>query len=648
MNFNGAVNNSKVGYRNRYPKITKTQFINREDRRTANVLAYVDGQAQVGHYVAETTCPSVSATINGINSLKSAVTQYNTLLDSNFKFSEQTLKTITKSRDDCVVDLSHLRSAMQTCINLKENPGIISLVSSIISNGAPQRALEKESGADDKFKEKILACRRTDTCNLKRFDDMIGGNVYKNHFQQGIVNRLVYTDFKRASKGISDGILLYGPPGTGKTTIAEAVAQLLSQYNVVFYNVNASTITGSYQSESSKCLSILFELARKDAQGGKVPVVIFIDEIDGLFSKEISSKNKDSGEVLSTFNSIFGSSSTYNNDGIIFIAGTNFPKKINDAIISRCTDKLLVGNLSMSETREYVQRYLKKLGSARFDLRVNPTTDFQTNFNVPVEGSDPASVFRSTIAGSDINKMANDLSNQHYSARDLRNIFHQIDGICMQNAVVFASSSHGEFPDASKRKILPYAPYQWWIREQTKYEHYMKGADGTCHKKVEDGPIAYIPLRCLESEELEPENLPKNISDYVKYQVNSNTAIFGRYPTFDAENYRLVLTKRTKGLLNFEKSTEQYTYTVIAMSDDKGVIHAHDEVEIFLPENLGMTQFTYATFEEALKKVKPVAVENLDELEEFTANGGLNLKENIFPGPNRNKEFVQFDDEEEY
>ncbi len=120
--------------------------------------------------------------------------------------------------------------------------------------------------------------------------------------------------------------LLYGPPGTGKSLLASAIA---GSHDYTFFNVKLSQALSKYYGESGKIITELFEAARAQA-----PSIIFFDEIDAITLSRSGDMDESSRRVLSTLLtelSGFGA----DNEDILFLAATNAPWDIDQAILSR-------------------------------------------------------------------------------------------------------------------------------------------------------------------------------------------------------------------------------------------------------------------------------------------------------------------------
>ncbi|KAJ2779375.1 hypothetical protein H4R18_004043 [Coemansia javaensis] len=160
------------------------------------------------------------------------------------------------------------------------------------------------------------------------------------YFSKGVLRRY----------GVS-GILLFGPPGTGKTMLAKAVAK---ESGSVVLNIRASDVYDKYVGEGEKLAEAVFTLARKLA-----PCVIFIDEVDALFSARSSGEpNKFRRDIMNQIMSEWDGINTARKAGakasgsargqqqqppqVMVMAATNRPFDLDDAILRRLPRRILV------------------------------------------------------------------------------------------------------------------------------------------------------------------------------------------------------------------------------------------------------------------------------------------------------------------
>ena len=141
---------------------------------------------------------------------------------------------------------------------------------------------------------------------------------------------------------ISGSMLLYGPPGTGKSYFAKAIATYLqSGRNVAFMAVQASDISGQFQGQAIQKIEALFQVAATIA-----PTVIFIDEIDSLFSnKQIGSRLQDEISKLSK--------------NVYLIGATNVPNTLKSNAWNAFQKKVYIG-LPAERARERLLRTVLK------------------------------------------------------------------------------------------------------------------------------------------------------------------------------------------------------------------------------------------------------------------------------------------------
>lgn len=149
------------------------------------------------------------------------------------------------------------------------------------------------------------------------------------------------------------GILLIGPPGTGKTMVCKAAAAALPELPFLYVR--------DFQRDMEQdrdVIEMIFERARKLA-----PCILAFEDIDGLV-------NEANRTVF--LNELDG---FHNNEGLLIIASSNHPGKIDEALLKRPSRFDRVFHLGLPgrvERREYCLRVLQ--GSAlaeRLDAGLN-------------------------------------------------------------------------------------------------------------------------------------------------------------------------------------------------------------------------------------------------------------------------------------
>ena len=122
------------------------------------------------------------------------------------------------------------------------------------------------------------------------------------------------------------GILLYGPPGTGKTLLAKAVA---NETNATFIKIVASEFVNKYLGEGSRIVRDVFDMAKE-----KSPAIIFIDEIDAIGTKRVSSSEGADREVQRTLMQLLAELDGFESRGDVGIIGaTNRPDILDEALL---------------------------------------------------------------------------------------------------------------------------------------------------------------------------------------------------------------------------------------------------------------------------------------------------------------------------
>ena len=173
------------------------------------------------------------------------------------------------------------------------------------------------------------------------WDTVIGHNEAKQSLDECVTFPKRFPNIFESLKGSRmfsnsvNSILLFGPPGTGKTMLAKAVA---SKFDTTFFNVRCSSLASKWRGESEKLIRVLFTMARHNA-----PATIFMDEADALLGErgaaaEHEASRRCKAELLVQLDGL----ETEREGNILFLASTNLPWAIDQAIMRRFSKKILV------------------------------------------------------------------------------------------------------------------------------------------------------------------------------------------------------------------------------------------------------------------------------------------------------------------
>lgn len=159
-----------------------------------------------------------------------------------------------------------------------------------------------------------------------KFSDVAGMTEEKEELMFAIKSLQNKDSFLEKGVKPIKGILLEGPPGVGKTLLAKAVA---GEAGVNFLSYSGADFVELFVGMGARRIRTMYETAEK-----LKPCVVFIDEIDALGRKRLSSGGSGNQEADQTLVALLERMDGMNTtSGILFIAATNRVDALDSALL---------------------------------------------------------------------------------------------------------------------------------------------------------------------------------------------------------------------------------------------------------------------------------------------------------------------------
>ena len=208
-------------------------------------------------------------------------------------------------------------------------------------------------------------------------DDVVGMDELKEEVRKVILDNIGWEKLEKKYKlPTLKSYMFYGPFGTGKTYFVEGLAKELMDRGFQFLKLDGADLHGKYVGSGEKTLKAAFMEAIDCA-----PSILFFDEFDNVCVERDSKtaeghEKRLTNEFIQAYNLLKSSDKT-----VVFMAATNYPDKIDGAMLSRILSFFLIPLPSEELRKLYFEDSLKSI-SLSDDIGFDYMADVTDNYSV--------------------------------------------------------------------------------------------------------------------------------------------------------------------------------------------------------------------------------------------------------------------------
>ena len=208
------------------------------------------------------------------------------------------------------------------------------------------------------------------------FDDIVGMDDLKQTIREEILENIGWEDTDDLLK-ISKlkSFLFYGPFGTGKSFFIEAIARELMEKGFKFIQLSGADVHDSYVGVGEKVVRTAFQEAVDNA-----PCILFCDEFENMCAERDGNTEGHEKRLSVAFMEAYNLLGAAKKP-IVFLAATNYPDKIEHAMLSRINSYILVPLPSEEVREKYFRDSVGKLIHFDDDVDASYMADVTDNYS---------------------------------------------------------------------------------------------------------------------------------------------------------------------------------------------------------------------------------------------------------------------------